>query len=126
MVERRKACTKYCWLFFYETPNPVRGYGASFFAEKNFASDEKFAGSIFWSGATGQDFWRRKILQAMKSLQKVFFGIFLRKPEPQGYIFCLCKTAHFLIKRCTFSARGKNFGPEATGRNFRRQSNSNY
>ena len=78
MVERRKACTKYFWLFFYETPNPVRGYGASFFAEKNFASDGKFAGSIFWSGATGQDFSRSKILQAMKSLPQVFLGPGLR------------------------------------------------
>ena len=82
MVERRKACTKYFWLFFYETPNPVRGDGASFFAETNFASDGKFAGSIFWSGATGQAFWRRKISQAMKSWQKVFFG-----PGLRGKIF---------------------------------------
>ena len=78
MVERRKACTKYFWLFFYETPNPVRGDGASFFAETNFASDGKFAGSIFWSGATGQDFSRSKILQAMKSWPQVFFGPGLR------------------------------------------------
>ena len=49
------------------------GYGASFFAETNFASDGKFAGSIFWSGATGQDFSRSNILQAMKSLPQVFF-----------------------------------------------------
>ena len=68
MVERRKACTQYFWLFFYETPNPVRGYGASFFVEKNFASYEQFAGSIFWSGATEQDFSRSKILQAMNSV----------------------------------------------------------
>ena len=108
MVERRKACTKYFWLFFYETPNPVRGYGASFFAEKNFASDGKFAGSIFLvrgygarfiaeqnfasdekfatsifgSGATGQALSRSKISQAMKSWQKVFFG-----PGLRGKIF---------------------------------------
>ena len=88
MVERRKACTKYFWLFFYETPNPVRGYGASFFAEKNFASDEKFAGSIFWSGATGQDFSRSKILQAMKSLPQVFFGPGLRGKIFGGEKFC--------------------------------------
>ena len=88
MVERRKACTKYFWLFFYETPNPVRGYGASFFAEKNFASHEKFAGSIFWSGATGQDFSRSKILQAMKSWQKVFFGPGLRGKIFGGEKFC--------------------------------------
>ena len=87
MVERRKACTKYFWVFFYETPNPVRGYGASFFAEKNFASDEKFAKSIFWSGATGQDFSRSKILQAMKSLQKVFSGIFFTKTRTPGQHF---------------------------------------
>ena len=115
MVERRKACTKYFWLFFYETPNPVRGDGASFFAETNFASDGKFAGSIFWSGATGQAFWRRKIFasddklaksifwsgatgqdfwrgqiaQAMKSLQKVFSGIFFTKTRTpvQHFLF---------------------------------------
>ena len=75
MVERRQACKKYFSVFFCENPNPeanffvyvkllisllngalfrlgenfsVRGYGARFFAEKNFASDEKFAKSIFW------------------------------------------------------------------------------
>ena len=109
MVERRKACKKYFLVFFYENPNPgaiffvyvkllisllngalfrlgenfsVRGYGARFFAEQNFASDEKFATSIFGSGATGQAFWRRTISQAMKSWQKVFFG-----PGLRGKIF---------------------------------------
>ena len=65
----------YFLVFFYESPNPgtlffvcvkllisllngaffrlgenfsVRGYGARFFAEQNFASDEKLAKSIFW------------------------------------------------------------------------------
>ena len=115
MVERRKACKKYFLVFFYENPNPgatffvyvkllisllngaffrlgenfsVRGYGARFFAEKNFASDENFAKSIFWSGATGQDFSRRKILQAMKILQKVFFGPGLRGKIFRGEKFC--------------------------------------
>ena len=44
--------------------------------------DEKFATSIFGSGATGQAFWRRTISQAMKSWQKVFFG-----PGLRGKIF---------------------------------------
>ena len=48
-------------------------------------------------------------------MQKVFVRIFLRKPEPRGYFFCLSKTAHFLIKRCTFSAREKFFGPGLRG-----------
>ena len=100
MLERRKTCKKYFRNTMLENPNPdatffayvkllisllngalfrlgenfsVRGHGARFFAEKNFASDEKFAGSIFWSGATGQDFSRSNILQAMKSLPQVFF-----------------------------------------------------
>ena len=139
MVERRKTCKKYFSVFFFENPNPdpiffvyvkllisllngalfrlgenfsVRGYGARFFAEQNFASDEKFAKSIFWSGATGQDFWRAKIAQAMK---KYFLVFFLRKPEPRSYIFCLSQTAHFLIKRCIFAARGQFFGPGLWG-----------
>ena len=57
MVERRKACTKYFWLFFYETPNLVRGYAASF---------------------TGQDFSRSNNLQAMNSVPQVFLGPGLR------------------------------------------------
>ena len=48
-------------------------------------------------------------------MQKVFVGIFLRKPEPRDDFFCLSKTAHFLIKRCTFSAREKFFGPGPRG-----------
>ena len=48
----------------------------------NFASDEKFATSIFGSGAKGQAFSRSKISQAMKSWQKVFFG-----PGLRGKIF---------------------------------------
>ena len=48
----------------------------------------------------------------------LFFGIFLRKPEPRDTFFCLCKTAHFLIKRCTFSARGKFFAPGPRGKIF--------
>ena len=48
----------------------------------------------------------------------LFFGIFLRKPEPRGNIFCLLKTAHFLIKRCIFSARGQFFGPGLRGKIF--------
>ena len=60
----------------------VRGYGARFIAEQNFASDEKFATSIFGSGATGQALSRSKISQAMKSWQKVFFG-----PGLRGKIF---------------------------------------
>ena len=47
-------------------------------------SDGKFAGSFFWSGATGQDFWRAKIAQAMK---KYFLVFFLRKPEPRDDFF---------------------------------------
>ena len=76
------------------------GYGASFFAETNFASDGKFAGSIFWSGATGQDFSRSKILQAMKSLPQVFFGPGLRGEIFGGEKFCkrwkACKK-YFLV-----------------------------
>ena len=53
--------------------------------------------------------------RATKNLQKVFSKHNARKPEPRGYFFCLCKTAHFLIKRCTFSARGKFFGPGLRG-----------
>ena len=51
-------------------------------------------------------------------MQKVFFGIFLRKPEPRDYIFSLHKTAHFLIKHCIFSAREKFFGPGPRGEIF--------
>ena len=107
--KRWKVCRKYFLVRGYgATPNHVRGYGASFFAEKNFASDGKFAGSIFLvrgygarfiaeqnfasdekfatsifgSGATGQALSRSKISQAMKSWQKVFFG-----PGLRGKIF---------------------------------------
>ena len=107
--KRWKVCRKYFLVRGYgATPNHVRGYGASFFAEKNFASDGKFAGSIFLvrgygarfiaeqnfasdekfatsifgSGATGQAFSRSKISQAMKSWQKEFFG-----PGLRGKIF---------------------------------------
>ena len=66
----------------------VRGYGARFIAEQNFASDEKFATSIFGSGATGQNFSRSKILQAMKSLPQVFFGPGLRGEVFGGEKFC--------------------------------------
>ena len=55
--------------------------------------------------------------RATKSLQKVFFGIFLRKSEPRSYFFSLCKTAHFLIKLCLFSAR-ENFWPQGYGAKF--------
>ena len=86
--KRWKVCRKYFLVRGYgATPNHVRGYGASFFAEKNFASDEKFAGSIFWSGATGQDFSRSKILQAMKSLPQVFLGPGLRGKLCRGAKF---------------------------------------
>ena len=51
--------------------------------------------------------------------KKYFFRFFFRKPEPRAYFFCLRKTAHFLIKRCTFSARGKFFGPGLRGKIFR-------
>ena len=64
--------------------------------------------------------------RAKKSLQKAFFGIFLQKPDPRGYFFSLCKIAHFLIKRCTFSAPGKIFGSETPGQDFRRPPISNY
>ena len=63
---------------------------------------------------------------AKKSLQKAFFGIFLQKLDPRGPFFSLHKTAHFLIKRCTFFGSGKNFGSEATGQDFRRPPHSNY
>jgi hypothetical protein len=64
-----------------------------------------------------------------KNLQKVFFSVFFRKPEPRGHVFCLCKTAHFLIKRCTFSAREKFFAPgrsRTPGQDFWRRSLTNY
>ena len=97
--KRWKVCRKYFL---------VRGYGARFFAEQNFASDEKFATSIFGSGATGQAFWRRTISQAMfcpglrgkifvrgygarflagkncASDEKVFSGIFFTKTRTPG------------------------------------------
>ena len=141
MVERRQACKKHFSVFFLRNPD-YRAYIFSLHKTAHFLikqcicsarqkffgpgpqgkilggiyllpmeSDGKFAGSFFWSGATGQDFWRAKIAQAMK---KYFLVFFLRKPEPRRYIFCLCKTAHFLIKRCNFSARGKNFGSGTT------------
>ena len=60
--------------------------------------------------------------RATKNLQKVFSKHNARKPEPRAYFFCLCKTAHFLIKRCTFSARGKFFRSGTTGQRIFRGS----
>ena len=59
--------------------------------------------------------------RATKNLQKVFSKHNARKPEPRAYFFCLCKTAHFLIKRCTFSARGKFFRSGTTGQRILRR-----
>ena len=59
------------------------------------------------------------MLERRKTCKKYFSAFFVRKPEPRAYFFCLCKTAHFLIKRCTFSARGKFFGPGLRGKIFR-------
>ena len=55
---------------------------------------------------------------AKKSLQKAFFGIFLQKPDARDNFFSLCKTAHFLIKHCIFSARAKIFAPRLLGEIF--------
>ena len=63
---------------------------------------------------------------AKKSLQKAFFGIFLPNPDPRSYFFSLCKSAHFLIKHCIFSARAKIFAPRLPGQNFRRPTFNNY
>ena len=63
---------------------------------------------------------------AKKSLQKAFFGIFFQKLDPRGHFFSLCKTAHFIINMCNFSARGKFFAPRLPGQFFRRTCISNY
>ena len=64
--------------------------------------------------------------RATKNLQKVFFGIFLQKPDVRAYFFFLAKSLLQNGQKCNFSAPGKNFRSGATGRNFRRPLNSNY
>ena len=108
MVERRQACKKHFSVFFLQKPDYrpyifslhktahflikqcICSARQKFFGPGPqgkilggicllpMESDGKFAGSIFWSGATGQDFSRSKILQAMKSLPQVFLGPGLR------------------------------------------------
>ena len=96
----------------------VRGYGARFFAEQNLASDEKCATSIFGSGATGQAFWRRKISQAMKSWQKVFFGIFFyENPNPDPTFFVCVKLLISLLNGAFFRL-GDNFSVRGYGARF--------
>mgnify|MGYP006214758093 CR=1 FL=1 len=63
------------------------------------------SGKIFRSGATGQDFWRRSLTNYLKRIVGTPYG-------SAG----LGKNAHFHIKRCTFSARGKFFGPGPRGK----------
>ena len=56
------------------------------------------------------------------------FWYFLQKSDPRGNFFSLCKTAHFLIKHCIFSACGDFLfsAPGLRGQNFRRPPDSNY
>ena len=97
----------------------LRGYGAKFFPRLPHQLSKHMVGTPHGKAGLGK-FCKRWICRkhngrATKSLQKVFFGIFLRKPEPRDGFFCLSKTAHFLIKRCTFSARETFFGPGLRG-----------
>ena len=73
----------------FGTCRSLRGAAASSASlDCSLESDEKFAKSIFWSGATGQDFTRSKMLQAMKSLPQVFFAPGLRGKFFRGAKFC--------------------------------------
>ena len=66
-----------------------------------------------------QCFCREHNDRATESLQKVFFGIFFfSKARTPRLLFSLSKTAHFLIKLCLFSARGKFLAPGLRGEIF--------
>ena len=58
------------------------------------------------------------MVERRQACKKHFSVFFLQKPDYRPYIFSLHKTAHFLIKRCTFLARGKFFGPGPRGEKF--------
>ena len=63
-------------------------------------------------------FAENTMVERRQACKKHFSVFFLQKPDYRPYIFSLHKTAHFLIKHCIFSARGKFFGPGPRGKIF--------
>ena len=117
-VERRKTCKKYFRNTMLENPNP----DATFFAYVKLLIS-LLNGAFFRLGDNfsvrgyGAKFWAADFHQLFKADSKNPSRLLLRSRFGEK-LKVPFKTAHCLMQRCTFSARGKFFGPGPRGKIF--------